>query len=58
VRATIALAQNLGLHVVAEGVESEDQRDLLRELGCDYGQGYLFAKPIDALEFDLLVDAD
>jgi EAL domain-containing protein (putative c-di-GMP-specific phosphodiesterase class I) len=56
VRATIALAKNLGLSVVAEGVESEQQRDLLRELGCDFGQGYLFAKPIDAHEFDILID--
>jgi diguanylate cyclase (GGDEF)-like protein/PAS domain S-box-containing protein len=55
VRATIALAQSLGITVVAEGVESEQQRDLLRELGCDFGQGYLFAKPIEALEFDLLI---
>jgi EAL domain-containing protein (putative c-di-GMP-specific phosphodiesterase class I) len=56
VRATIALAQSLGISVVAEGVESEQQRDLLRELGCDFGQGYLFAKPIDAHEFDSLIE--
>jgi EAL domain-containing protein (putative c-di-GMP-specific phosphodiesterase class I) len=55
VRATIALAQSLGIQVVAEGVESEQQRDLLRDLGCDFGQGYLFAKPIEAPEFDLLI---
>ena len=42
--------------VVAEGVESEQQRDLLRELGCDFGQGYLFAKPVEGLEFDILIE--
>jgi diguanylate cyclase (GGDEF)-like protein/PAS domain S-box-containing protein len=57
VRATIALAHSLGIRTVAEGVESEQQRDLLRDLGCDFGQGYLFAKPIDALEFDSYVEA-
>jgi EAL domain-containing protein (putative c-di-GMP-specific phosphodiesterase class I) len=56
VRATIALAHSLGIRTIAEGVESEQQRDLLHELGCDYGQGYLFAKPIDGLEFDTLVE--
>jgi EAL domain-containing protein (putative c-di-GMP-specific phosphodiesterase class I) len=52
VRATIALAHSLGIRVVAEGVESELQRNLLRDLGCDFGQGYLFAKPVDVVEFE------
>jgi EAL domain-containing protein (putative c-di-GMP-specific phosphodiesterase class I) len=52
VRATIALAHSLGIRVVAEGVESELQRNMLRDLGCDFGQGYLFAKPVDVIEFD------
>ncbi len=43
--ATIALAHNLGLEVVAEGIETERQYDFLRELGCDYGQGYLLSRP-------------
>jgi len=42
-----ALAQQLGLHVVAEGVENEEQLSLLRALQCDSAQGYLFAKPLD-----------
>jgi hypothetical protein len=42
-----ALAQQLGLHVVAEGVENEEQLSLLRTLQCDSVQGYLLAKPLD-----------
>lgn len=44
--ATIALAHNLGLKVVAEGVETTLQRDFLAEHRCDYLQGYLFSKPV------------
>jgi EAL domain-containing protein (putative c-di-GMP-specific phosphodiesterase class I) len=47
VRAIVALAQNLGLHVVAEGVETRAQMEELRTLGCDFGQGYLFAPPLN-----------
>ncbi|MCW8874183.1 MAG: EAL domain-containing protein [Gammaproteobacteria bacterium] len=50
VRATIDLAHNLGLKVVAEGVESEDVWDLLEMLGCDIGQGFLIRRPIGAGE--------
>jgi diguanylate cyclase len=50
VRATIDLAHNLGLKVVAEGVESEDVWDLLEMLGCDMGQGFLIRRPIGAGE--------
>ena len=46
VESTIALARGLGLKVTAEGVELEGEARLLRELGCDYAQGYLFSKPI------------
>ncbi|KAF0164528.1 MAG: signal transduction protein [Rhodocyclaceae bacterium] len=55
VEAVIAMAHKLGMKVVAEGVESADQRDLLAEAGCDYGQGYFLAKPIPAAEFAALV---
>lgn len=48
VDAVIRLAHALGLRVVAEGVETERQRDILRTLGCDEFQGYLFAHPMDA----------
>ena len=46
VRSTIDLGHNLGLKVVAEGVETTDQAAFLRELGCEHAQGYLFAKPM------------
>jgi Amt family ammonium transporter len=45
VRTIISLARNLGLKVVAEGVENEAQLLMLRELQCDFGQGYLFSEP-------------
>jgi diguanylate cyclase (GGDEF)-like protein len=44
----IAMAQQLGLHVVAEGIENEDQLAVLRSLRCESVQGHLFAKPLDA----------
>jgi len=47
VRTIIELGQDLGLRIVAEGVETEAQADHLKALGCDYGQGYFFSRPID-----------
>jgi diguanylate cyclase (GGDEF)-like protein len=47
VRTICTLANNLGMEVVAEGVETREQLELLRSLKCEYGQGYLFAKPLD-----------
>lgn len=48
----IALGHNLGLEVLAEGIETEAQRDFLVEAGCDAFQGYLYARPMSATEFD------
>ncbi|MEO8102863.1 MAG: EAL domain-containing protein [Betaproteobacteria bacterium] len=50
VESTIALAHNLGLSVVAEGIEDARTEARLRELGCDEGQGYLFGRPMAAAE--------
>ncbi len=46
VRTIVSLAHNLGLEVMAEGIETVDQLERLRELGCQLGQGFLFAKPL------------
>jgi EAL domain-containing protein (putative c-di-GMP-specific phosphodiesterase class I) len=46
VAAVVDLAANLGLRSIAEGIETKPQLDRLRELGCDQGQGYLFARPL------------
>ena len=48
VRGIIALAHNLDLQVVAEGVETAPQRELLERMGCDIVQGYLISRPLPA----------
>ena len=50
-KAIIALSKSLGYQVIAEGIENELQEAFLRENGCDVGQGYYFAKPMDASAF-------
>ena len=55
VRSTINLAHELGLQVVAEGIEDQATLDILRKLGCDYAQGYFISKPIAPDEFIKLV---
>ncbi len=50
--AIISMAGHLGLRVVAEGVETEEQLSELQSLGCDIGQGYFYAKPLPVKEFD------
>lgn len=54
VKAILALAKALNLHVIAEGIETREQYDYLKELGCDEGQGYMYARPMpldDLLKF-------
>jgi diguanylate cyclase (GGDEF)-like protein len=58
VRAIVQMARSLQLHVVAEGVETEAQRDALMALGCDELQGYLFAKPMSATALALWASGD
>ena len=55
VRTIVALAQNLGMDVVAEGVETEDQLKLLRKLECENGQGYLFSTPLGGRQLDQFI---
>jgi EAL domain-containing protein (putative c-di-GMP-specific phosphodiesterase class I) len=48
IRAVVTLARSLGITVTAEGVETTEQLSQLRELGCEQGQGYYFARPVSA----------
>ncbi len=50
--AIVVMAHKLKIKVVAEGIETQQQLDLLKSIGCDFGQGYLFSKPIAAHEFE------
>jgi len=52
VKSIVNLAHNLGLKVVAEGVDDESHIEILKDCGCDYGQGYLFSKPLSAEKTD------
>jgi diguanylate cyclase (GGDEF)-like protein/PAS domain S-box-containing protein len=51
----IAMAHKLGIKVIAEGVETAAQRDLLAQAGCDYAQGYLYSRPVPAEAFEQLL---
>ncbi len=50
--AVITMAHRLGMKVIAEGVETDSQKDLLMDMGCDFGQGYFFSKPLPVDQFE------
>jgi len=54
-RAIVALAQSLGLQTLAEGIETTGQRGALRTLGCELGQGFLFARPMPSADLRSLL---
>jgi diguanylate cyclase (GGDEF)-like protein len=58
VRAVVAMGRGLGLEVVAEGVETEEQLAFLTELGCDVMQGYLFSRPVPEDAFTAMLEDD
>jgi diguanylate cyclase (GGDEF)-like protein/PAS domain S-box-containing protein len=54
----IAMARNLGMRIVAEGVETGEQLEILQTLTCDYGQGYLFSRPVGCQDAERLLRSD
>jgi EAL domain-containing protein (putative c-di-GMP-specific phosphodiesterase class I) len=58
VKTITALALELGKSVVAEGVEKEEHQQILTEIGCQYGQGYLYSKPIDSASANALLSVN
>jgi EAL domain-containing protein (putative c-di-GMP-specific phosphodiesterase class I) len=55
VRSIVGLAHNLGLHVIAEGIETPEQVHALAGLTCEYGQGYHFARPLPPVEVEAML---
>ncbi len=53
----IQLAHNLGIRVVAEGIETAEQLEQLKKMGCEYGQGYFLSKPVDGRQVQALLTA-
>ena len=55
--AIVAMAHKLGLKVIVEGIETARQFDLMKNMGCDFGQGYFFSVPLPSQQFEALVQA-
>ena len=53
----VRMAKKLGMHTIAEGIETKEQGDFLRSVGCEYGQGYYYARPMPADAFTNLLMA-
>jgi len=58
VRAIVAIGHSLGLRVIAEGIETEEEQDMLIGFSCDEAQGYYYSKPLPASEAELLINSD
>lgn len=56
VRAIIAMAKSMDMAVIAEGIETKEQYAILRDMGCDIGQGYLFSRPVPGSDFKALIE--
>ncbi|MGM0396265.1 MAG: bifunctional diguanylate cyclase/phosphodiesterase [Bacillota bacterium] len=56
IKAVIDLAHNLGMSVVAEGIETEEQLEFIKKSGCDYAQGYYFSKPMSVGDIDDMLE--
>jgi sensor c-di-GMP phosphodiesterase-like protein len=56
IQTIIGMAKNLGIEVIAEGVETVAQRSFLEEHGCLLCQGYLFSEPVPLAEFEMLIN--
>ncbi len=56
VKAIIVMAKSLDLTVIAEGIETNDQLEILKSLGCEMGQGYLYSKPLSPIEIEKFYD--
>ena len=56
VKHVIAMCSDIGIQCIAEGVENEKQRELLRQFNCDKAQGYLYSKPVALCDFEHIVD--
>ena len=52
----IVMAHKMDMQVIAEGVQNGEQKQLLADAGCDFGQGYLFSKPLPAAEFEVWLE--
>ncbi len=54
----VEMAKELVIPVIAEGVETQEHVELLREIGCDYAQGYFYSKPVPLEEYDRMVQGE
>lgn len=52
----VSLSNHMGMRVVAEGIETQEQAEFLRELGCTYGQGFLFSQPLPVARFEIFAE--